>query len=121
MIRLELPYPPSANTYWRSVVINNRVRVLLSRKGREYKMAVQHACAAAGIAGKRITHDVAIVISLYPPDRRRRDIDNSVKPLLDALTSAGVWLDDSQVCELTVKRMAIVRGGSVDMQINVEA
>ena len=34
-IRLELPYPPSVNTYWRSVA----GRVLISKAGRMYRAA----------------------------------------------------------------------------------
>lgn len=32
------------------------------------------------------------------------DLDKLVRMLLDALTTAGVWLDDSLVCELNVRK-----------------
>lgn len=32
----------------------------------------------------------------FPPDARRRDIDNYNKALFDALTHAGIWEDDSR-------------------------
>ncbi|NBW22487.1 MAG: RusA family crossover junction endodeoxyribonuclease, partial [Caulobacteraceae bacterium] len=38
---------------------------------------------------------VRVVIEAFPPDRRKRDLDNILKSLLDALTHAGVWEDDS--------------------------
>ena len=39
-VRLELPFPPSVNRYWRHVGMGGGVRVLLSREGRRYKAAV---------------------------------------------------------------------------------
>jgi len=37
------------------------------------------------------------------PDRRRRDLDNLLKSLLDAITHAGIWDDDSQVKHLEIR------------------
>ncbi|TRC85834.1 RusA family crossover junction endodeoxyribonuclease [Mesorhizobium sp. WSM4310] len=34
----------------------------------------------------------------------RGDVDNLAMSVLDAMTSAGVWLDDSQVVELTCRK-----------------
>jgi crossover junction endodeoxyribonuclease RusA len=56
-------------------------------------------------------------LEAYPPDRRKRDIDNLVKPTLDALTKAGVWLDDEQVEELTIRRLNVSRGGLLVAEI----
>ena len=46
---------------------------------------------------------------LYPPDQRRRDIDNYNKALFDALTLTGVWEDDSQVKRMLVEWGNIVK------------
>lgn len=45
-----------------------------------------------------------IVIKLHFATRRKCDIDNRIKPLLDALTRAGVWDDDAQVDAIKVRR-----------------
>ena len=42
-MEIVLPYPPSVNTYWRAV----KGRVILSKKGREYRHAVNVAVASA--------------------------------------------------------------------------
>jgi crossover junction endodeoxyribonuclease RusA len=39
---------------------------------------------------------------LYPKDRRRRDVDNVLKSLLDSLAHAGTMHDDSQIKVLHV-------------------
>lgn len=46
----------------------------------------------APLAGK-----IAILTCFTVRDRKRWDLDNRKKALWDALTHAGVWLDDSQV------------------------
>ena len=53
--------------------------------------------AAAVPAGLTHTTPVAVEVELRPPDRRRRDLDNAWKVLLDALTAGGMWTDDHLV------------------------
>ena len=50
-------------------------------------------------------------------DRRRRDIDNIAKALLDALQHGGVYIDDSQIVDLRIKKADPVEGGSTLVQI----
>ena len=102
---LTLPYPPSVNTYYTTVA----GRRVLSAKGRQYKELVWaetrgSLCFPACVR-------LSVSIALYPPDKRRRDLDNTLKSLLDALTAASVWADDSQIDELTVTRREVAKGG----------
>lgn len=114
MIALTLSWPPSTNRYWRHV----GSRTLLSKAGRTYKTAVRGSVLEQlGLPVPRIVGPVAITIDLYPPDRRRRDIDNRFKGLLDAITAAGVWEDDSQVVELHARMLAPRRGGACLVEI----
>jgi crossover junction endodeoxyribonuclease RusA len=50
-----------------------------------------------------ILDDVIVTIALYFGDKRRRDIDNWHKILLDSLTGI-VWKDDSQIQEMRVTK-----------------
>ena len=52
-----------------------------------------------------------------PPDRRRRDMDNYNKGLLDALTHAGIYPDDSDIDDLRVQRGPICKGGAIVMRL----
>ncbi|HET8792089.1 MAG TPA: RusA family crossover junction endodeoxyribonuclease [Modicisalibacter sp.] len=104
---ITLPFPPSTNTVWR----NLKGRTLLSRKGREYRKAVialvAEQKAVAGLAGR-----LSVTVMLHPPDRRKRDIDNyGGKALLDAITHAGVWIDDEQIDRLEMIRGEIRKPG----------
>lgn len=60
---------------------------------------------------------VAVTMHVHYPDRRRRDIDNSVKGFFDACTDAGVWLDDSQVTILTIVKSEPIKGGLLTANI----
>ena len=95
LITLTLNYPPTLNTYYRSVPGKG---VLISAKGRAYR---KHVIAAVSEQLGRfdpLSGQVAIAMHFNPPDRRRRDLDNvDGKAIMDALTHAGVWHDDCQV------------------------
>ena len=105
MTRLELPHPPTLNTYYRNITdTRGHPRTLLSKKARDYRKEVNARVWEAGRPkhGKNRLH---VVISIHPPDRRRRDIDNLTKSVLDSLEHANVFDDDSQVDELTIRRL----------------
>lgn len=67
---------------------------------------------------KAITDPVAVAIVFYPPNLVRRDLDNFLKAPLDALTHAGVWVDDSQVKRLTIEWGPIIKGGKIEIVIS---
>lgn len=92
------------------------VRSLLSEKGRQYKHDVCGAVLAAR-AAKGISNSVAVTITLFAPDRRRRDVDNYAKSTLDALVNAGVLVDDSQVKDLRLKWGEVTKGGKALVEI----
>ncbi len=114
MLNLTLPYPPSVNTYWGF----KGSQRFLTKKAREYKTQVEAAFAASkhpGFADARIS----LAVMLYAPDRRVRDIDNIAKPLLDALTQAGVFNDDGQVDRLLIVRKEPKKGGECSVVIDL--
>ena len=109
-ITLHVPFPPSVNNYWRW----GPKGPLISKAGREYRQAVSLYAWKGIERGKNpfpLRGRLHVTIRLYMPDRRRRDIDNSAKALLDSLTKAGVWVDDEQIDLLTISRGEVVKGG----------
>lgn len=100
--RFILPFPPSVNTYYRH--IPRRGGVLISAKGRDYRRDVCNFALPFRVNHKPLTGRLSLTIELTPPDRRKRDIDNYLKSLLDALTHAEIWQDDSQIYELVVRK-----------------
>ncbi|MCD4823677.1 MAG: RusA family crossover junction endodeoxyribonuclease, partial [Phycisphaerae bacterium] len=98
-MRMTLPFPPTVNSYWRHV----GPRTLISRKGREYRRAICGLLAGGNKKPPR-TGRIALCMDAFPPDRRRRDLDNLPKAVLDSLAHAGVYEDDSHYAELRIMR-----------------
>jgi crossover junction endodeoxyribonuclease RusA len=111
-ICLELPYPPTVNTYYRHV----GSKVLISAGGRAYRKAVAMALFLAG-ASQPMTGRLEVAVVLHPPDRRLRDIDNVLKSLLDAIQHGAGYLNDGQIDKLTIERAAPVPRGSAWVRI----
>lgn len=111
---LTLPWPPSINTYWR----NFRGHMVLSKAGREYKAAIADYVAANNVP-KYGDKRLKITMILQPRDKRKIDIDNRIKCVLDSLQDAGVFDDDWQIDELHVHRGEQVKGGRLLLTIEV--
>lgn len=122
MISLILPYPVSANRYWRSFVPRggSRAIVTLSDEAKAYKREVQHRAMLAGV--KCLDGRIHLDLKLYPgrpkdwakrsaknPDNwdddvRCIDLGNAEKVLSDALNGIA-WTDDKQIFRMTKERM----------------
>lgn len=100
LIEVELPWPPSVNHYWETRGKSH----YLSKHARAWHTEAWALIRAAHAQARPYRGPVAITVLAWPPDRRRRDIDNLTKPLLDALVHGGVLADDHQVDELHVVR-----------------
>ncbi|UQN04839.1 RusA family crossover junction endodeoxyribonuclease [Deinococcus sp. QL22] len=122
-----LPYPPSLNSIWRSILVRftpknpnavpYRVKVLLSEEGRNYRKAVISCVQNDGQPTTPPGARLALLLIVSPPDLRKRDLSNIPKALEDALTHAGVWADDSLIDVLTVRRAPVHPGGRAMVQI----
>jgi crossover junction endodeoxyribonuclease RusA len=86
-----LPYPPSTNRLWRSF----RGRTVKTQEARDYTETCR--LLARTLAKRQTQKSVAILMIVYRP-RKRGDLDNREKIVLDALSGA-VYDDDNQVVE----------------------
>lgn len=102
-IIIQLPWPPSSNTYWR----RRGHCYFISEKGQDYRQYVTKLCYKyTGIFN--IDSRLKLSIDAYPPDKRKRDLDNLFKAVLDSLQYARVYPDDCQIDELSIRRMSVM-------------
>lgn len=114
ILQFKLPFPPSVNHYWRYISRGAQAgRVLISEEGRAYRTS----CAAEVLQQRVPRHELSgrlsVAIQAYPPDRRRRDLDNLLKGSLDALKHCGLIQDDGDIDDLHVMRGPVESGGSL--------
>lgn len=80
-------------------------RCYTPKSTKAYEAAVRARCLCAMVersVPKRCGGAVAITVSCFFPDARRRDGDNVLKAVQDAL-NGFLWVDDCQVNEATVR------------------
>lgn len=130
VLRLELPFPPSVNHYKKiGALIKTKTGKLYQQRCdspktiefyykvyRAYKLTMPPEWEKYA-RNEEIAFDVKV--DLHPPDKRRRDIDNSLKVLLDSLVHAKAIYDDSQINRLFVQKLHNVTNGQVIIHISV--
>lgn len=110
---ISLPYPVSANRYWRSFVPKGwgRAVVTLSPEAKAYKEAAGWAAKSAGVRTPMAGYiELAIVLHPKQPKKMKNpdevrciDLDNCIKVTLDALNGVA-YADDAQVRRIVAER-----------------
>lgn len=111
-ITLILPYPPSINHYFGQ---KGHMR-FLTQKAKAFRKEVKEEVEYRE-AANNLSFDLRLTVKLYPPDKRKRDIDNTLKPLLDALEHADVYTNDVHVVELHVTKCPF--DGKINSRVEV--
>ena len=109
-----MPWPPSVNA-WKTPF---KGRMILSKRGRDYRKAVIAELVSGHIEGEMIDSRLSVQLVLNPPTLRKYDIDNFCKSLFDGLTTGGFWVDDELIDKLTVRKGEKVKGGRVDVMVS---
>ena len=97
MIRYALPYPPSVNNLFAN-----------GKSGRYRTDAYARWAEQAGFSimeqgRQKLRGPVSLSIALVKPDRRRRDLSNTIKAVEDLLVSMAVIEDDSLVQRISIQ------------------
>jgi crossover junction endodeoxyribonuclease RusA len=126
MITLVLPYCPSVNNY-KAVG-----RIKRTKSGKIYqcrfntKQTMGYFYEVYLYWHQYMQHNsfpgfadatISVEVDVYPPDKRKRDLDGVVKVLLDSMQHAKIYDDDCQISRLLVTRMAIIDEGKIIVRI----
>ena len=122
MIEITLPFPPNVDHYKRIG------RLTRTKSGKLYQPRVNSPetldfyyktwmvirdNGLKSFAGATIDMDVDV----FPPDKRKRDLDGILKVLLDSMQRGGLYDDDSQIARLLVTRCSIIPQGQVVVRL----
>ena len=105
-----LPWPPSVNTYytvWKG-------RKILSKKGKQFKLDCREHLTVQKVP---FTGDLSVCVRVSMPDKRRRDLDNLLKPILDVIGEFNVYEDDSQIVDLRILKHPFADKGTVTVTV----
>lgn len=112
-----LPYPVSANRYWRSF----RGMTVRSKEASEYKRIAAHEAFVAGL--RAVDGPVSVAITLHPKRTKagkasatRMDLDNCIKVTLDALNGVA-YRDDKQVIRLLAEVGDAIECGGLSVEV----
>jgi crossover junction endodeoxyribonuclease RusA len=116
-VTVTLPWPPKTGNH-----ANGRSgkRMYRDKDLEQWRMAAQAQMRQDGVCVE-LTGRLEVVAAMYPPDKRRRDLDNVWKVVGDALSSykprkngprsrapfRGVYGDDSQIDDLRLIRVYV--------------
>ena len=108
-ILITLPYPPSANRYWRSY----RGRVVKSEEARAYQQKAGWIAKTSGF--DCTSNNVSLTLRVYRP-AKRGDLDNTLKILVDSLKGI-IYQDDEQVTIIHAERYDDKHNPRVDLLV----
>lgn len=108
--------PRSTNHCWKHSCNRGFLHSYMTPKGKEVKTSYQWE-AKSQWANKPMKGPVQAIIRLYFGTKRKQDIDNFNKILLDSLTGI-VWEDDSQIEEMVVAKLYDKERPRIEIEIN---
>ena len=118
-MKLVLPYPVSANRYWRHIAHPSTKRpiTLLSREAKAYRDECGWRAREAGVKNP-LAGCVQLHIRLVPKNGVCMDLDNALKVVIDALKGI-VYCDDAQVYRIDAHRAEPdTRGARLEVEIH---
>lgn len=97
-------YPPSVNNYY----VKTQRGIFISQKGNKFRdQLIKDANEQLG-GMIPLPDRVRLEVVAWVPDLSKRDLDNLLKPIQDAMIHANLLIDDSQIDQTFIYRGAKV-------------
>ena len=112
IVELTLPWPPSVNLAYRTW--NNKL--VKTKVASAYFNQESLLIRSKGIQSFGESR-IKVEVKCYPPDKKRRDLDNLGKVLIDTLENSGLFKNDSQIDDLHFIRECVKSPGFVVVRI----
>jgi crossover junction endodeoxyribonuclease RusA len=118
--KLTLPFPPASgnNMYGKGKGGAKYVKPEVLMYYKQVYYAVHNAKTYKLSPQVQITEPCLLFVTIYPPDKRKRDIDNILKVLKDALKRSSLIQDDYLFTQIVAQIMPFSK--DTKSQINTE-
>ena len=107
--------PLSTQSIYRYTRVGKFARMYMTKQGKQLKEQYQME-ARSQFKDEIIFGDCDLEITLFFKDKRRRDVDNYNKLVLDSLEGV-VFLDDSQIQKLTITKDYSAENPRIEIEI----
>jgi len=114
---LTLPISPSINNYFGTHCKFTYPSIYIKTKGKEYRKTINTYITKNNLK-LRANIPLSLKITIHPARNNKWDLDNRLKSLLDALTHAEVWEDDSLIHKMTIEKAPKVKDGQIIIEIS---
>ena len=106
------PWPPSISNYYMNARRGKFMGRVIGPEGVAFRDTVGVLVRVGHRSPPRLAGRLSVTVRAEPPSHRKdgrkdggkKDLDNVWKCLLDSMTKAGVWVDDSQIDERHIWR-----------------
>jgi crossover junction endodeoxyribonuclease RusA len=99
---MEIIIPIECISYYQYLT-QNKFRKYITTRGREYKQKIEDILTEYMLDKKIKTENIRVSLEFYFNNRRKNDIDNYAKPILDFMSNI-VYVDDRQIIDLHLKK-----------------
>lgn len=112
-VMLQLPWPVSINAYWKRSKFGS---VYVSSEGKAYGVAV--VALIRRLQESPLVGRIALDAKFYPPNRQRRDLDNCLKVMIDAIQASGIISNDYQIKKLSAEMFEPIPNGAAVVELS---
>jgi len=106
--------PPSVNSYWRSAFRGGRIIHYISKEGKAFKEAL--AFYAKANKFRMLQGDVVLRYKLYCKKQGRKDLDNTLKAIQDALEGIA-YENDKQIKRIEAEKISFAGWDGIEIEV----